>query len=260
MNARIASLGMIAALMPLAVEAPVDSAGGYAGVTRVRLGAGGGSYAFIARGCEGQVIGSVPVRFEDVAGSLEHRIGPGPLTFGVRGGRVRHRIGAPKDSAFFPEVPLDAVVDNSYVNPFFSIEGPASGVGAGLVVHEGEFMTAGEGARKQTDRPLNDMSWHVRIGPVWTNHLLVQWMEGVPLASSGGYLTALVGGPLERDPRWALRGGLGAGGPYEGAGLVLRLEHVGDGSASLDVTTRAGVSGNRLQWGAAVGVAYAVGP
>ncbi len=260
MNARFACLGLIGALMPVAVEVPVDSSGGYAGVTRVHVAGGGGSYAFVARGCEGEVIDTVPARFEDVGVSLEHRIGEGPLVLGVRGGRVRHRIGMPEDTSRFQGVPVDAVVDNAYVNPYASIERPEGGFGVGWVFHRNEFITAGEHAREQLDHPMNDLSAHLRVGYPRANHFDIQWMEGVPLASSGGYFTALLGGPLRDDPHWIMHGGLGAGGPYEGAGLALRIEHLDDSGLSLDVSTRLGHSGNRAQWGAALGVSYTVRP
>lgn len=259
MNARFACLGLIGALMPLAVDAPVDSVGGYAGTTRARVAVGGGTYAFIARGCEGQPIDRVPVNFDDAGASLEHRIGDGPLSLGVRGGRIRHRIRMPRDTLNFRDVPVNSLVENLYANPHLAVEQEDHGAGVGWVFHRHEFITAGEFARKQLDHPLNDMSAHVRIGSVSGRHFVVQWMEGVPLASSGGYFTALAGSPVQADPHWVTRVGLGAGGPYEGAGLLLRVEHYSDASVSLDVTTRVGISGGETQWGAALGLAYAVG-
>lgn len=258
MNVRSICLGSLVALMPLSVEISADSTGGYAGATRARVAGGGGAYAFVARGCEGEIIDKVPARFEEVGGEIAHRIGAGPLTLGVRGGRIRTRTGQPDDPNVFSGVPIDTVLTARYVNPFIALEGDEAGVGFGWVFHDGDFLTAGENARLQPDHPANEMSAHFRVGPTYGRHFAVQWMEGVPLASSGGYLTALAGGPLV-DPRWIFHGGLGAGGPYEGAGLVLRLEYAGAGPLSLDVATRLGVFGNDGHWGAAVGIAYAAG-
>lgn len=261
MNVRIASLGVLATMLPLAVEIPRDSSHTYDGVTRVRVGAGVGTYAFIARGCEGEVVDEVPAHFTDAGASLEHRVGGAPLVVGVRGGWVRHEIGTSKRNvSSFYGVPLDATVENTYVNPYLSIEGETAGVGGGPVFHRNEFITADEGAREQADHPLNDMSWHVRVGSPYDRHLVVQWMEGVPLSSGGGYFTALVGGPFDAHPQWTFRSGLGAGGPHEGAGLVLRLERVMPDGVSLDVTGRLGFSGSRFAGGAALGLTYALDP
>lgn len=257
LNLRIACLGTMFALAPVAVDVPLDSLQRYDGVTRLRLAGGGGSYAFIARGCEGRVIDRALVRFEEAGGSIEHRIGPGPVTLGLRAGRTRHRIGIPGDSLLFPEVPIGTVVENGYLNPFFSIDEAGGGFGAGWVVHDREFVTAGEHARKQPDHPMNDFSAHVRTGPLFAEHVLIQWMEG-PALATGGYFTALAGGPLERAPDWVLRAGLGAGGPYEGAGLVLRLERVVDAGPSLDLTARLGLSGGDFAGGAAIGLSWAL--
>jgi hypothetical protein len=255
MVGRATCLGTLVVLMPLSLEIPAGIGTDDGSATRVRVAGGGGAYAFIARGCEGQVIDRVPVRFEDAGGSLEHRFGAEGLAFGVRGGFIRHRMGAPEDPRRFAGVPLDTVLETRYVNPFLAVEGEEAGVGVGLVFHDGEFLTAGESARLQAGHPANDLSAHVRVGPHYGPHVLVQWMEGVPLASSGGYLTALAGGPL-RDLNWILRAGLGAGGPYEGAGLVLRLEYADRGPLSLDFAARLGVFGDDGHWGAAAGIAY----
>jgi hypothetical protein len=256
MNARLTTLGCVAALMPLAVEIPYDSLATDAGETRLRVAGGAGTYAFIARGCEGQIIGEVPARFLDAGASLEHRFGGTPLVLGVRGGWLRDDIGGTANMRFFPEVPLGTVIDNAYANPFFSVEDAGVGIGAGWVAHRREFITAGEGAREQPEHPLNDWSGHLRIGSTTGRHFTVQWMEGVPLSSGGGYFTALLGGPFEANPQWGLHGGLGAGGPHEGAGLVLRLEHARAASVSFDLTTRLGFSGSHFAGGVALGLTY----
>lgn len=258
---QMASLGVITALMPLAVEIPHDSTATEGRATRVRVGAGVGTYAFIARGCQGEVLDEVPARFTDAGVSVEHELPlRTPVVVGVRGGWVRHEIEMPQNGVSgFYGVPLGTTVENTFVNPHVSLEGEAVGLGFGPVFHRGEFITAGEGAREQDDHPLNDVSWHVRFGRTDARRFTVQWMEGVPLSSSGGYLTALLAGPLEAHPQWTLHGGLGAGGPQEGAGLVLRLERSMPDGVSLDVTGRVGFSGNRFAGGAAVGLTSTFG-
>jgi hypothetical protein len=240
--------------MPLAVDVPIDSAFSEPGGTRLRVAAGTGTYAFIARGCEGRILDEVPASFADAGVSLSHRFEASPLEIGVRGGWLRDRIGTAEGPSFFPELPLGSTIDNAYVNPFFSLEGARAGIGVGWVAHRRDFITAGEGARTQTEHPMNDWSGHVRIGRESCRRFTVSWMEGVPLSSQGGYLTALVGGPFEANPRFTLHGGLGAGGPHEGAGLVLRLEHDRSAALSIDLTGRLGVTGNHFAGGVALGI------
>jgi len=249
----VAALG---AMMPVAVEIPAanDDTTGARGETRLRVAAGTGSYAFVARGCEGQVVGQVPVDFHDASAALEHRFGGIPLLVGVRGGVIEDRIGR-SEGSLFPEVPEDHTVTTRYVNPYVSLEQPESGFGLGWVAHEGEFLTAGEQARTQSSHPLNDLSVHFRIGHLDRVHFLAQWMESEPLYSGGGYLTVTVGGPVPNS-KLELRGGMSAGGPYEGAGLIVRASYPVTEGLRVDLRGRGGASGGKSAAGVGVGLEF----
>lgn len=226
--------------------------------TQLEIAAGAGEYAFVSRGCEGQIVEQRPAAFRDAAARVQVPLGHAGAALGVRAGIVRDDFSGGEGSVIpvFPgsSGPDRIVAINRYVNPYFTFEPPGGSVGMGWVAHEHEFPTAGEGAREQSAHPLNDISWHVRLGSE-RHHFEARWMEGVPLYSDGGYLTLGVGGRPVGGP-WTFFGGLGAGGPYEGAGLALRAGRTWDSGWNVSVRSRLGRSGDANASGAAVGVGW----
>ena len=255
----------LASLAPFSVQvhtqgdtiATVTAANG----TRFEILTGAGDYAFITRGCNGTVLSSIPGSFRDAGARFEQDVGHG-IVLGVRGGLVHDDIAAP------PPIPIGVtpipgtdlpgriVRDNTHVNPYLTFEQEAGSVGLGWVHHEHAFVTTGEGARTQRDHPLNDMSAHIRFGAE-RHYFAIRWMEGVPIASSGGYLQMGMGG-RPGGGRVLLYGGLGAGGPYEGAGLMFNGAYQFHSGITTSVRTRLGYSGNQGASGVAVGVGYGV--
>jgi hypothetical protein len=229
--------------------------------TQIEIAGGTGEYAFITRGCNGEVTSRHPASFREGALRVEQPIGRGGFAVGARAGIVEDDL-AGGDGIVLPATPLPGepqpprlVTTNRYVNPYLVFNPPGGSVGAGVVFHEREFPTAGEGAREIPNRPLNDLSAHVRFGSE-RSYFEARWMEGMPLYSDGGLLTLGLGGRPDGGP-WTVFGGLGAGGPYEGAGFAARLgRDVGDWNVSL--RSRVGVSGDAKASGVALGVSYRV--
>lgn len=253
-------IGALSVMAPIAVEIPAafDTVGTHGSETRLRVAGGAGSYAFIARGCEGQVIDHVPVDFRDASLAMEHRFPGQGFVVGVRGGVIEDRIGA-SGSRVFPEVPEGRTVTTRYVNPHIAMEALDTGIGIGWVAHDGEFITTGESARTHGSHPVNDVSGHLRIGRLDRRYWLVQWMESEPLYSGGGYFTVTLGGRLPNSGL-ELRGGLAAGGPYEGSGLTLRGNYpIGDG-LRISLSGRGGFSGNEPAAGVGLGLEYRMRP
>ena len=228
--------------------------------TQFEIMAGTGAYAFVSRGCEGQILRQRAAAFGDAGARVQLPLGHEGLALGVRAGIVRDDFAGGDGPVvpFLPPGPDRVISTNRYLNPYLSLERLHGGVGAGWVFHEHEFPTAGEGAREQPDHPLNDYSAHVRIGTE-RHHFEVRWMEGVPLASDGGYLTIGVGGRPAGGP-WTYFGGLGAGGPYEGAGLAVRAGHVWDSGWNVGVRARLGWTGRANASGVAVGIGWSGEP
>jgi hypothetical protein len=252
----------MAALIPLSLEVPVDSLSSSAGLTRLRVAGGAGTYALVRTvrgGFSGRVLrrDEVPVEFLDAGVSLEHRLGARPLAIGVRGGWHRDDVGVPETAAGyfdFRDEPLGRKSTNSYVNPYLSLEGRGIGIGAGWVIRDRELVTA-----QRLRYFARDWSGHVRFWNPERWHLRVSLMEEVPLSSGGGYLTALVEGPLDARRTWVLGGGVGGGGPQHGIGLVLRASHARTEALSLDLTTRFSKDGDHVSIGAALGTSYVPG-
>jgi len=253
-------MGMMVLALPVAIEAPPDSAGLDFGspapatfVTRMRVATGGGYYAFMARGCEGEVLDHVPVHYRDAAASIEQRIGDGGLTLGARGGMIRHELGH-SNQGFLPEVPQDTTLETSYLNPHVAFEARDFGMGIGWVVHEGEFVTADEQARNRPASNMNDVSFHFRVGSE-RKHFAIRWMESVPLGSDGGYFTMTMGGRPDGG-RLELMGGLSAGGPYEGAGPMMRVGWPLTSVLWADLGGRVTIKGDRAATGIHIGLEY----
>lgn len=227
--------------------------------TQYEIAGGTGEYAFITRGCNGEVLRRDPASFHEGAVRVEQPIGRGGFAVGVRAGIVRDDLaggdGIVRPSGLPPGEPQPprAVTTNRYLNPYLVANFPEGSVGAGLVMHEREFPTAGEGARTIPSRPLNDLSAHIRTGSE-LEYFEVRWMEGMPLYSDGGLLSLGAGG-RPANGRTTFFVGVGTGGPYEGAGFAARLgRDVGDWNVS--VRSRFGVSGGANASGVALGVSY----
>ena len=226
--------------------------------TQIEIAAGSGEYAFVSRGCNDEITRRRAAAFRDAAVRVQQPVGGG-LALGVRAGVMHDDIGGGL-GLVSPQLPLPGesdpprqVTDNRYVNPYFVYEKPGGSVGLGYVWHEREFPTAGEYAREFPAHPLNDLSGHLRFGPE-RNHFEVRWMEGMPLAADGGFFTIGGGGRPNGGPTTVFVG-LGAGGPYEGAGLALRVgQDIGD--FNVGVRTRLGSSGGANASGVGLAIQY----
>lgn len=255
MNRSLVALAGLVAVMPLAVEVPGTENGAppLPGTTRVQVAGGYAYYAFVSRGCEGEVIDRVPAHAADAAVSVDHLIEGTPLRVGVRGGWLRDRIGSSGGGRVY-SVPPENTYWNRYVNPNVEFDQGRGAVGLGWVAHEREFITTGEGAREQSSHPLNDLSAHVRVGSE-EKYFLVSWMEGMPVATDGGYLAIGAGGRLAAR-RLAGFVGMGAGGPLEGAGPMVRVDvEVADGLHA-GIRLRMGLSDGASTGSAALGLEY----
>ncbi|HEY6194079.1 MAG TPA: hypothetical protein VI504_03475 [Candidatus Eisenbacteria bacterium] len=228
--------------------------------TQFEIAGGAGEYAFISRGCNGEVIRRHPAAFREGAVRVQQPLGHTGLALGVRAGTVRDDLaggdGLVRPDLILPNEPQPPreLSTNRYLNPYFTYDTPGSSVGLGYVWHEREFPTAGEGARELPARPMNLLSAHLRIGSE-QQYFETRWMEGMPLYADGGMFNLGVGGRPGDGPVTFFTG-LGAGGPYEGAGLALRVGYdVGDWNVS--VRSRFGNSGGANASGLALGLKYA---
>lgn len=255
-------MGLVAlsALAPVSVQlhatgdtvATVTAADG----TRIEVFAGTGEYAFITRGCNGSILSQRPVTFRDAGAAVEQRLGRSGLSAGVRGGWMRDDIaGIANVDPYAGTVTDERIqIENRYANPYLTFERSRGSVGFGWVWHDKEFISATGGMHDETDRALNDVSWHLRIGSD-RRYFAVRWMEAVPLYSGGGYLLIGLGG-RPGGGALSLYRGMGAGGPYEGAGLLIQSDYRLPSGITAGVRSRLGYSGNHGASGVSIGVGY----
>ena len=206
-------------------------------VTNIKLAVGTGSYAYITRGCEGQVISKNKVPFKDLGFSLDHKF-KFPVRVGLKGGNIWERYS-------LEEVNLQSgTATNFYINPDISLEWKWFGIGAGLFSAEKDLYWRDMGLAR------NLPSGHLRLGSPQL-YLSAHLMESVPLYSGGGYLNFGLGGQASRRVSYWL--GIGVTGPYDNGGFLIKTNIQVKGNWHLDLAGRLGqsqgISENALSFG-----------
>lgn len=221
MNARLAVLGVWLAALPIAVDLPVARDSSRAGQLLVEAAGGGGQFAIVTHGCEGQ---TRVTRNQLRSGALvvEYRL-PEDFVIGVRAGNVQTTLNTstethgPAPAVADPESPRFRYT-NPYVNPYLGYEGRRVGVGVGALVSDRRFdsgqLSIDSEMRNQGPSP----TLHVRLGSE-RHRLTLRWMEDVPLESEGHY-SADLGFRLSRQLETGVFVGLA--GPYDGNMFGLR--------------------------------------
>ena len=221
MRREIPFFSVLAAAAPLAVSAPPQHA------TEIRIAGGSGSYAIVARGCEGNVISKYRADYDNAALEASHKF-PGPIRLGARAGLVHLEGGEP----------------THYANPFLSLDSPLFSIGAGWVHGDRPFPDdEGESMDGTT-------SGHVRIGKPKI-YFSASYFEGVPLIATG-YVEAGLGKEWRKVHVWAGIAGL----PYDNAGLATRVNYRVASGLTLDGTGRLGSSEGISENAFALGLSY----
>lgn len=237
MSRNLTILGALILTFPIAVDAPRDSAGARGHVTTLALAGGTGTYALIARDCEGNPLSRLPVDYRELGGQIDQEI-TGPLHVGIRGGAF-HEEG--QDS-------LAIVTTNSYANPYLAAEWRRVGLGVGAVWSKNPM-------RGRQDLETIPFSAHLRLG---TRRMYVsgEIMEGMPLYSGGGYFAAGVG----FRPAASLDSWIGvSNGPFDGGGVLARANWHMNPRWTLDVNARLGSSESEKENAISVGVTSRLG-
>ena len=200
--------------------------------TSLMIAAGAGSYAYVTRGCEGQVLSRTQYRFRDAGFALNHRF-DGPLEAGVRVNALRQ----------MPDYPKNTVI----VDPNVSVEGERAGFGVGL-------NFGGRKSRYDYERVFEilPVSGHVRLGPRRTAYFSAHVFEDVPLISSGSPLRTCLGFRVEP----VMDGWIGAGlpVPYDRIGLVAKADLHVTRFLDLNLSGRLGGSEGLSENAGAVGI------
>lgn len=237
MNSRLAWIGALSLVLPIAIENPRgDSTRVTQSETRFELGGGVGYYALIDRGCSGKPIRRTPVHYQEVGAAVEHRF-DAPLAVGIRGGWRREEFHYSKVAS----------TTNRYINPHLALETRTFGLGGGAVFAHERFPISGDpnGLRMP-------FSAHLRLGELDVRYLTLSIMENVPLYSGGGYYDLTLG--FRPSARVEARLGLSGGGPYDGGGAIVACRWWWRDEAAVEIESRLGHSGGQFQNGIALGL------
>lgn len=217
MNARLAVLGVWLAALPLAVDLPGARDSSRAGPLQVEVAGGGGQFAIVSRGCNGEVLRVTRNQMLSGALVVEQRL-PEDFVIGVRAGTVRTTLhtttqvytGLPGQPS--RDTTLTDRYSNPYVNPYVGFEGRWAGLGIGLLM--------GDRLSVITDDPpqRRRATWHARLGGE-RGRLTLRWKEDVPLESEGHLSVDLGFRPIRTFEAGAFAGLFGL---YDGVMLGLR--------------------------------------
>jgi hypothetical protein len=182
--------------LPVGIEVPSTSRDTVN--TRVSVAGGIGTYALIARGCEGEILQTHRATYRDAGLSLEQRVA-GPLRVDVHGGVIG--TGGPEDGQ-----------DNRFVSPNLVLEWRRFELGAGPLFARNEFPVGLD------DGSDFHVSWHLRIGDREVRYFTIAFLNDVPPYSAGGYLEVSLG----FWPHAGVNATLGlSAGPYDHLGALL---------------------------------------
>jgi hypothetical protein len=196
--------------------------------TNIKLAGGTGSYAYITRGCEGQVLTKNKIPFNDLGFSLDHKFAS-PVRVGLRGGNIWERNRYSFEGIDSPS----EKITNFYINPDLSLEWKWFSIGAGLFSAEKDLYWRDMGSARKLP------SGHLRLGSPQL-YLSAHLLESVPLYSGGGYLNLGFGGEASRRVSFWL--GLGVTGPYDIGGFLIKTNIKVKGNWRLDLAGRLGSS------------------
>jgi hypothetical protein len=229
MRREIPYLSVLAAAAPLAVSAPPQHA------TEIRIAGGGGSYAVVSHGCEGNVITKNRADFGNAALEASHKF-PSPVRLGARVGIIG----------------VEGAEDIHYANPYISMDWPSASIGVGFLHgdrdlpddEEDPFELSPSGNIHQ-----NAPSGHLRFGRPF--YVSVSMFEDVPLLASG-YGAIGLGHAGRKLHLWAGTGGV----PYEHWGFVTKADYAVSGGLSLGATGRLGKAEGISESAFAFGFSY----
>jgi hypothetical protein len=211
-------------------------------VTNIKLAGGTGSYAYITRGCEGQVLSKHKIPFEDFGFSIDHKF-KFPVRVGLRGGNIWERNRYSFDGIDSPS----EKITNFYINPNLSLEWKWFGIGAGFFSAKKDLYWRDMGSARKLP------SGHLRLGSPQL-YLSAHLMESVPLYSGGGYLNFGLGGQASRRVSYWL--GFGTPGPYDNGGFLIKTNIQVKGNWHLDLGGRLGSSEGISENAISVGLNY----
>jgi hypothetical protein len=233
------------AVLPLLIG--VENDGKDSTETNLKIAGGLGSYTYVTRGCEGQVLTKDKIPFNDFGFSIDHKF-RSPVKIGLRSGSISDKT--PVSRVYLDDYDAYLFKDrtNFYFNPDFSLEWKGFGIGTGPFFAQ-KTLDVSEDEKGGETFP----SGHIRLGTKKL-YLSVSVLENVPLYSGGGYANMGMGFGIKSSTWWI---GL-SGGPYDAAGLVAKTSFKLFRNWHLDLAGRLGSSEGISENAMSMGLNYRV--
>ena len=229
-------------LFPLVIG--VQGEGPDSSETNFKLAGGAGSYAYVSRGCAGEVLNKQKIPYADGGFSIDHKF-KFPLRIGFRGGYIREHSRTSWEQAYS----TDERTNNFYFNPDMALDWKYFGIGAGFFSSQKDLYWRDIGPAR------NFPSGHIRIGSP-RFYFLAHLMESVPLYSGGGYLNLGLGGKVSRKVSYWL--GLGIIGPYDTEGFLVKTDFEFAKNWQLNLAGRWGGSQGISENAVSLGLSYRI--
>ena len=240
---KISTLSLYMFLVALPVEVN-DSLSVESG-TKVRIYGGRGDYAYITRGCEGQVLGKQKVPFTEFGSSIEHKFQNIPIRIGVGGSHILTRavIEDFNSGRRFSTFTIDSTISRNIINPYINLEYKYIALGTGY--HSHDPIPFG------SDDISSGRSTYLRIGNRNTKFLSGSWFHTAPYLSTGYFKFGLT--TVRNDGDLWLGFALG---PYEGPFFVAHYKRQLDPRLSIDVLGGFGESEGIIENSISFGTSY----
>ncbi len=212
--------------------------------TTMSFSAGTGQYAYVSRGCEGQVLSKKEIPFLEFNASVDHNASS-HAQIGLRASYISTHRRHEGYTFYGNEIIKLSDLQILTLNPVLNINWKYFAIGGG-------FLWAGE------DLPETDTRYfpsaYLRVGNVHSFYVDASVFHKTPLISDG-YFTFGFG--VSRSHKFGYWIGMG-GGPYDKVGLVLKTDLGIGTNLSLNVSGRLGTSENISENAINVGISYRI--
>jgi len=191
---------------------PVD---GDSSKTTLRMYLGTGQYAYIERGCEGNIVERYPIPYQEASISVDHKTS-GRFRFGINGSYIRDKRLRDVRYIYDTNPGYDRKwklqrTSTFLVNPYFALDWKYLGMGLGIVTSNNGFFATESGFMAKG-------SASVRIGNPKKIYISASMFQDPPLLTSGYFSLGFGSDEVDKFHWWLGVSAL----PYDRAGYIGR--------------------------------------
>ncbi len=224
------------ALMPLGVKLGENPAS-----TNVELMTNTGQYAYVARGCDNEVLHKQPLPLNELSAALDYKTNS-PVRLGIKASYLSTKI---EDDTYYGRDYKFVPITGWAVNPFLNLEADNIGIGGGAVWAENSMPSGGSVETRWFP------SGYVRLGHLNTFYFDISLFHNIPLMS-GNFINMGIGANSPEVEWW-----LGTGfGPYEHLGFTGKLYIPINERTSTHIFGRFGTTEAVADWSVGIGLRY----